>query len=240
MTPVQQQIVPTEDESVQVLTHRLERNLPFFYLRYGDGALECMHGCTGGTCDGEQYSPELGNAIRNAWQLALKNPNLYLGDWRTAYFDYHYTGLYPEQYSALLAESDHELNLLHFEALYMRESPALLDFYRAIKNDSRRKLYMGPAGNIGAATMLNAAHLVTPMGNLSIEALTTMLCGSHADIVLFGAGLAGMVAAIQCAFKFPDRTYIHVGAALDPLFRGPSRSRHIPRSQARALFLGLL
>ncbi len=239
MTPVQQ-IVPTEDESVQILTKRLERNLPFFYLRYGDGALECMAGRTGGTCDGEQYSPELGKAVKDAWQLALKLPNLYLGDWRTAYFDHHYTGLYPEQYSALLAESNRELNLLHFEALHLRASPMLLDFYRAIKASSKRKLYMGPAANMGAADMLGADHLLTPMRGLNIDAHTTALIGSHAEIVMFGAGMAGMVAAIRCADKFPDHTYIHIGAALDPLFRGPSRSRHMTTAQARALFLGLL
>ncbi len=72
-------LTPTQDESVQIMNVLLKHNHPFFFLRYGDGALECIHGLGRGyTCDGEVYTTDLSKALQHSWQIALQNPSLFV------------------------------------------------------------------------------------------------------------------------------------------------------------------
>jgi hypothetical protein len=228
------------DKSAAVLTEKIRRRERFFYLRYGDGALECMNRVTGQTCDGETYSPELGGELRRAWEVAVRGREVYIGDWLSASFDpqTHWTR-YDEFYLASLGNALPKM--LHFEALLlMRTSTALVDFYRSVKEDSRRKLFMGPAGNAGAAAMLGAEFLETPMGDLRIHALTESLAARTFDVLLYGAGMAGNIPVVRCWERWPERTYVHLGSAMDPLFRGRTRSQQIAPEEARTLFKDLL
>src|SRR6185437_9523310 len=157
------------DESAEVLTRKIRRQEPFFFVRYGDGAIECISGKQGMTCDREQYSPQLAAELNLAWKALMKGSrthSVYVGDWLSASFDATSEhARYAEEYASLVSEGSPEF--LHFEALLlMRESEPLLDFYRAVKSDPRRKVFMGPRECAGAAKMLGARHVVTPMAHL--------------------------------------------------------------------------
>jgi hypothetical protein len=227
------------DRSAALLAHRIRQRLPFFYLRYGDGAIECITGMKGRTCDFEHYSPALGRALMQAWDDVVHGENVYVGDWLSASFE---NGLrdrtrYELQYRALIGSA--RPNWLHFEALLlMRESQQLMDFYRAIRQDPRPKLYMGPAENRAAAEMLGADFLETPMENLfaHIGAVAAELLRRDFQVLLYGAGMAGNIAVAQCWAQHPARTYVHLGSAMDPLFRGRTRMRQLPATRARMLF----
>lgn len=234
----------TADETAILLTRRLRQHAPFFYVRYGDGALECIHKGAGVTCDGERYSPELGHALLDAWVTILGLPEVYIGDWATASFEAGDRTRYTAEYEALIAMGGGErCQRVHFEALLlMRESEALADFYRAVARDSRQKLYMGPAECRGAAKMLGADHLVTPMADLYADTprLTNELMGRQFDVLLYGAGMAGSIPAAQCAAVHPERTYINLGSAMDPLFRRQTRRQQLTPARARRLLQDLL
>jgi hypothetical protein len=121
----------------------------------------------------------------------------------------------------------------------MRESEALVDFYRAVREDKRRKLYIGPMGNLSVASdALGCRFMQVPMQNLAryTEPLTEDLLASDFDVLLFGAGMAGNIPVVKCWEKYPERTYISLGSALDPLGRGPSRKQQISPERARAMF----
>ncbi|HXI88461.1 MAG TPA: hypothetical protein VNH18_14715 [Bryobacteraceae bacterium] len=231
------------DESARVLTDKIFRQEPFFFVRYGDGALECINGHSGCTVDREFYSKELGIELFAAWQHLMHGQHIYVGDWLSASFDAGSRyARYETQYAQLIGKASPAW--LHFEALLlMRESDALVDFYRAIKADERRKLYMGPEGNAGAARMLGATHLITPMQGLfeECESLFLKLADFYEfDVLLYGAGMAGHIPVVKCWQRFPERTYINLGSALDPLFRGRSRRQQITPERARILFKDLL
>lgn len=230
-----------------LLAARIRARKPLFFIRYGDGALECIYRQKGMTCDLEPYSAELGEALLDAWNTLVvfdRSGLVWIGDWLSASFDSASDhSRYADLYSALLGEDEGHLQYLHFEALLlMRESEALLDFYRAVKADSRRKLYMGPAENAQAAAMLGAEHLVTPMFGLfhQVDRLTDLLCASDFDVLLYGAGMAGNIPAIRCWERFPERTYVNLGSALDPLGRGRSRRQQLSPARAKALLQELL
>ena len=231
------------DQSAAFLAEKVRRAEPFFFVRYGDGALECIYRQRGMTCDREEYSKPLGEALLNSWCALMMDPErVYVGDWLSASFDAASEGSrYADLYSALMGED--RPNFLHFEALLlMRESAALVDFYRVVKADSRRKLFMGPAGNAGAARLLGAEFLEVPMRGLftCADALSEELIGREFDVLLYGAGMAGNVCAVRCWEKFPDRTYVNLGSAMDPLFRGRTRRQQLSRDRARLLFRELL
>lgn len=239
------------DQSASLLTSMLVAREPFFFVRYGDGALECMAGRSGMTCDKEQYSLTLGAQLLMAWESLMsatmrpgQTPQVYVGDWLSASFDRASEhARYAQHYAELVADAKPEF--VHFEALLlMRESPQLVNFYRTVKEDSRKKLYMGPAENAGAAKMLGAEHLVTPMQNLygHVDRLAADLVDIRDfEVLLYGAGMAGNIPAVKCWEANPERTYINLGSALDPLFgRGKSRRQQIPVERAKKLFKELL
>lgn len=229
------------DESAALLTQKLRLKEPFFFVRYGDGAMECIQGKAGHTCDGEHYSHDLGAELLRSWSAALKGPHVYFGDWLSARFERSTEKTRYEDFYRDLT-GDFKLDWLHFEALLlMRESKPLIDFYRAVKADPRKKLFMGPRGNAGASEMLGADFLETSMTHLFMQAgkLTEQLLSRDFEVLLYGAGMAGNIPVTRCWERYPERTYVHLGSALDPLFRGKTRWQQLKPERARALFVDL-
>lgn len=237
---------PTADESAATLTQHLRQKIPFFFIRLGDGAIECIHehDRKRHTCDGEVYSPELGRDLLGAWDaLTAGGTKVFAGDWQSASFG-GFSGHNREAERWDELTTGRPFEWLHFEALLlMRESKALVDFYRAIREDRRRKVYMGPAKNAGAARFLRAYHHVTGMVPDLItqrERLVAGLDAFEAEVVLYGAGMAGNVVAVDHWGRHPDRTYISLGSALDPLFGHKTRSQQLPAATLRRMFKGML
>lgn len=237
----------TADQSCMILAQRIRTREPFFFVRYGDGALECMAGKEGGTRDGEQYSISLGLDLKNAWASLMHGPDVghvvYVGDWLSASFDTQSEDQrYEAEYQKLIGSA--RPYFLHFESLLlMRESEALVDFYRAVALSPLRKVYMGPEQCGDAARMLKAKHLPVPMGGLhgSVGILTTLLRQEEFDILLYGAGMAGNIPAIRCWERYPNRTYVNLGSALDPISGlGRTRRQQVDWEQGRRMFKDLL
>jgi len=232
------------DETACILTNRLNRQEPLSYWRFGDGLIELVKGKIGQTCDGEKYSADLAKELMHCFNAVVNSGpkyamNVSLGDWATASFSGpRDPSRYEAQWELLLSMAHQSLQFMHFEALlFMRQSSALANFYRTLREDPRKKLYMGPEGNRDAATWLGAEFLPTPMTGLfaATNKLTDMLQVLDFEILVFGAGMAGNIPAIRTWNLFPEKTYINLGSALDPLFRGQSRRQQLTRAQARRL-----
>jgi hypothetical protein len=236
---------PSADASAAILIDYLKRAEPFFFVRYGDGALECIYDGDGRTCDGEIYTPELGRALLDTWaRLASAETKVFAGDWQSASFgNGSGNNREAERWEALAIGA--RVEWIHFETLLlMRESASLVELYRTIRHDRRRKIYIGPEKNAGAARFLQARHMVTPMiPNLydKLEPLGRALDAFEPfEVVLYGAGMAGNVLAVDSWEKHRDRTYISLGSALDPLFGHKSRSQQLPSVLIRRMFRGML
>jgi len=234
-------MTPDMDESARILTRMLRERKPFFFARIGDGAIELLSGKPGKTCDGEEYSPELADQI---WDVldALEDSHAWLGDWRTA------TNGSPPRLmdSWLIKVIPTEKRLLHFEALLLnRESDALVDFYRAVREDTRRKMHLGQdTPSRETADFLCAHHqwMTCPRGGVYDELgdIVAAIESAAPDVLLFGAGLAGLVAAVRYWVKHPDSTCIHLGSALDPLFFGKTRNGQLSQYKCMEMFKDML
>ena len=241
-------MTPSADASAVILTERIRSQQPTFFARFGDGFVECVNGATNPkfnhTCDGEYYSFELGEALLVALDTlnhADAPESVLWGDWRTA----ESPGSRPQrtkEWEDLIEPI--RRTLLHFEALLlMRMSQPLVDFYRAVRADTRRKLFIGPAANAGAARMLHTDHLIVPDSDLLAvtPGILQRMDMLDPQVVLFGAGMAGNIPVVKHWNEHQDRTYIALGSAFDPLFgRGRTRSNQIRRDQAMALFQEML
>lgn len=232
----------TPDQSCCKIVQKLHLKEPFFFVRYGDGAIEAIFGIGGHqTCDGEKYSRELAIELASAWDAVVEHPATLVGDWRTASFeaDTHRT-LYAAEYNELICGA--AATFLHFEALLMmRRSIALAQFYRVVKEYRGRKVLMAPECMRGAAASLGARHVITPMADLFARraGIERDLMREEFDLLLYGAGMAGNIPAVNCWKQFPERTYINIGSSLDPLYRGKTRRQQLSQAEARRLFSGV-
>jgi hypothetical protein len=227
----------TADQGAATLAGYLRQRRPFFFARIGDGAIECLQGRKGQTCDGERYSLELAAELRKAID-ALKSGGAIFGDWRTAVAGSE--PKYVPEWEKLIEPAGREL--LNYESLLlMRQSEPLVDFYRAARNDSRKKMYIGRDAVEAVATLDCRRGIVTSM-KLDLEGTRLLIEDirwESPSVILFGAGMAGLIAVVKYWQENPGVTCIHLGSALDPLFR-QSRQRQLPMKVARAMFKELL
>lgn len=238
-------MTPTADQSAALMAAKLRAREPFSYWRFGDGFLECVAGMNSRTCDGEAYSKPLAEALLKVWDGVVKSqaPATFLGDWQSASFigdndPSRYEDLWKAYFGSILPE-----RFLHPEALLlMRESEALVEFYQAASEDGRRngrrKLYFGARANANAALILGAEFFPVEMNDCQIFDAGIDRCDF--DVLYFGAGLAGMIPVFRAWQRHPERTYIHLGSALDPLGRGRTRRQQLPKATIERMFGGML
>lgn len=233
----------SEDQSAMLLTNKLLHREPFIFIRYGDGALECINGVTGRTCDGEIYTAVLGTELRRCWDKVCNHPGAVIGDWMTASFDARsIVRRYEPEYTALIGMASPLW--VHYETLLlMRESKALLGFYSAIRSDLRRKLLMGPEQWRPAAALLKADFFAVPVSTelfrRHISEIRLGLSARAFNVLLYGAGMAGNIPVVDNWLEHPERTYINLGSALDPLYRGRTRMQQLSVSRARVFMAAL-
>lgn len=234
---------PDPDISARLLKDFMRRGKRMFFARIGDGAVECIsrkwrHPFT---ADRERYTPALSDAMLLAI-AALRGgkETVIWGDWRTA------VGGSAPTYVADWCELVNvpACQLLHYEALLLnRDSDDLVAFYRAVKSDPRHKLIVGAPWNEPAGKMLEAQYLSVRTEDLfeGVADLVVQLKRIRPEMILFGAGMAGLVAVVRYWQYHRFCTCIHLGSALDPLFRSKAtRGGQLSHTAARRLMMEFL
>jgi hypothetical protein len=245
------------DESAVILTNKLKAREPFVFTKFGDGDLYWMSGNPVPIAGGESYRPGIDAELRQAARTLAGLPHVYFGDQLTCgsgpYLKTEQDALrYRHTPGANYRYDDiPDSRWLHFECLLIhRLSPELLEFYRVLKA-RERKLFIGGTHLLDAAKWLGCdpQGWILPVhpSNAHCQALTGLieflLYGTTVeswDVVLLSAGRASKMIAAALASKFPDRTIIELGSALDPLFVGRTRSEQVEPEAAREYFKELL
>lgn len=225
------------NDGARIIARRIRERRPTFYVRIGDGAVECILGRSRAphTCDRELYTPELGKQLKHAIELLKSGGNDVLwGDWRHANGGSHPT--YVEEWWNLI-DGEHRL-LVDYEALLlMREDDdALVEAYSEIRwSYPGRKLYIGRDAP-QAAQMLDCRFIHMQMvPEIDIGKLQELIGRHDPDMVLFGAGMGGLVAVVNYWAQHRDVTCIHLGSALDPLYHPLTRAGQLSQAKARKL-----
>jgi hypothetical protein len=241
-------ITGSADEGARYLTTKLLAEDPFFFARVGDGAIECLDKLSFGvhTCDGERYTESLRHVLWFAIRgLRYRAVDVVWGDWATAVAGSQ--PRYVSRWEAICLDPFYRDELVNYESLLlMRESASLVEFYRAVKFDARRKVLVGsPWVAPAAAKMLRAVPIIVPgrpedLSGSYAEILNTLV-EQDPEVVLFGAGMEGFAAvATYWVQRKGDTVGIHLGSALDPLFKGKTRNNQLSTPWAKKLFRDLL
>lgn len=232
----------TADESAALLAALLLSREAVLFTKYGDAEIRWSLQFGDQQAEGECGTPKLGAALLDAWRVFGKHPHTFMGDWQTASFGVGDETQYPEQWGRMLCALEREPVWMHYESLLlMRLTPELRDFYRVIATASRNKILIAPKRLAGAANLLRAEHHQIPLqGACSIyEDVVASLRRADWDVLLFCAGRAAKLIMADLCQEFPERTYIDLGSALDPLFGFQTRSGQVSTGEAWQYFAEL-
>jgi len=219
----------TEAETVLLLTSLLHEQLSFCHVRYGDGDVFFATG-TGPTItgDGEEWSFELSQKLKDAW-FNLECPEyLALGDLRTYAVSDGCEAEWDQMLEDLTAvRHPKPIELVHMEALRVGFGFAR-PFYEAVRDDPRRKVYVAPPPlGFEMAPRLNAEWLGVPLRVAwmpeTVNNVLSIIEREKPEIVLFSAGRGGKIMQGKLACLMPEITQIDVGSGLDLLVEGGVR-----------------
>lgn len=233
-------------ESRRHLASLLRCETPFVFTKFGDAEIMWITGCGHGMAERELCTPMKAAELTLAWgYFGEIGERLKLGDWRSASFGP--AGVeFPDEYERMLRSmAKRPAETLHYETtLSMVLDDTLLDFYTAIAQDKRRKLYVGPRASLdqGAHKMLDADAFEAPWENSCDGALDRgrQIVDWPYEVVIFAAGRGSKISMGYIAMERPEITLIDIGSGLDPVFLGRTRSQQAEPSRARGFFRSLL
>lgn len=236
-------MTPSADESAIILTNKLRNKEPFVFVKFGDCTLWWMAGKPVQSANGEVYRPGIDKELREAASTLNSLPHVYFGDQLTCS-----SGPYLEKEQHQLVRWTpnawtRDSRWVHFETLLLhRLTPELLEFYRVLKADPRVKGVISGRRLWDASKMLGEIEpgmwFTVDQNNAHIETSETisLVASFEWEILLLAAGHGSKLIAAALASKFPYRTIIELGSALDPLFVGRTRSEQVSTGDAREYF----
>lgn len=209
-----------EDTSkIEFLTEKIKNKENFSFVKRGDGEEFCMSGIVGANCDGHPYSPELGEKLKEAYK----------------YFEEQY----PTCFVPLFNDQDYFNVLLHRAG---KNNAKVKEFYEAIRNDKRCKIFVGPARLHHIQKILKAdCHIVVPdinafkEFNIIWENLKQVIALNDKCIVMFSAGMMSKVLIEKSMKADKNITCLDLGSAFDSLIK-ETRTNQLPRAQMLELY----
>lgn len=200
------EISPSERKpgTIQELQSMIEGNVPFTFVKRGDGEDLCMlDGQTGQNCDGASYTPALADGLRRAFSFLRLH-----GAYIVSFADY------PLPFITLLHQKGNDIQ-------------ALKDFYRAVRNSPHSKVYVGPERAREVAQLLKADFVSVPMPNAD-EKYDSILEDLKSKIVdggiyMFSAGFCAKILIADALLYNPRITCLDIGSSFDSLVVGSTR-----------------
>ena len=206
-----------DDSTIEQFIDFIKEKENFSFIKRGDGEEFCMSGMVGQNCDGHNYSPILGKELKRAYE----------------YFESREDCFVP-----LFQDQNYFNALLHRVG---KNNAKVKEFYQAIREDGRKKFFVGPERLKIVAKILKAKHIIIPEKNAfeeygEISAKLKKEIGKDKDvIVLFSAGMPAKVLIAECLEKDNGITCLDLGSAFDSLIK-ESRTNQMPRAQILELY----
>jgi hypothetical protein len=226
--------LPIAADVVRQFTALMLEGHPFSFAKFGDGELSFIGKVPVPNVDGQRYSPELAAALHDAFTFLCEHPRGYIAKWE---------GPYAEVRDLLVSVWQYRPTYAHYNTLLLRAgalTPELLAFYCAVRDDRRKKVFVGPAKLEGVAELLRTnARIVVPPQNAydevdRVERELLNHARSGPIVALFSAGITSKTLIHLVLQHFPETTCLDLGSAFDPAFVGQTRSGQPTPEEARA------
>lgn len=208
-------------------TNYLNNNINFNFTKLGDGELECIRSygsnAQQANCDGHLYTDELSNKLLDFVKNIPNIPNLFLSKWEANDDISHYGNSILEQLNITPTIIDYNVIL---PQTYNLDNDYLFNFYKAIKENKRRKIYICPEKLNLVKNFLNVDIIINiPTINCftSYDDISTQLNNlvMDNDIIMYSASM--MSKPLLSQLSHLNITQIDLGSAMDSLFVGQTR-----------------
>ena len=222
-------------------TSLVRSQTPFAAVKFNDGEWHAMNGRHGRNCDNHEYCQPLKRAMLDAYRF-LK-PRASLSDWVINHCPYAaHSRLafqlgYPSDFFVHFAM----LHDLPFRGQFDCRSEELKDFYRAIREDTRPKVFVGPRRLQPESFLQVQQRINTPMINAFklIDVLTEQVQESAKQsqpVFLLSCGFSSCILAQRILEANTQATVIDLGSALDPILFGKTRKSQLATSELRDFY----
>lgn len=214
-------LMKTAPDKLQEFISNIQTNKNFNCVKFGDGEWLNMIATDENerNCDGGRYFRALGDDLIRAYIWCLQDSNTFISRWH-------------DQIYAIENALDFDFCKSNEKFVYydifthkVPFMPEQVAFFKAIKNSSRKKIYVSNQAMI---------QKVVPFLNMTVGVCVPDIdCYLHKDtiipnilnhvdhdcIVLFSCGMASKVLLTEIAKQKPDNTFIDIGSTFDGLVR---------------------
>lgn len=195
----------------------------FAFSRWGDGEWKAMTGEKGSNCDGHQYFPSLGQALRN---VLRSKPEYMLG------MQPHAAREMSDEINDILSKVDFYPKFLNADVIHNENiKQGLFSLFEKLKK--RNVVIVGNARMMKLKEYLpHFQHIIVPEKNAWLDyPLTSKILQNTADrcndtVFLFASGMMSNVLIHDCCKINQRNFYIDIGSALDPYIGVKSRNYH--------------
>jgi hypothetical protein len=216
------------DATLSNFTDFIKNDHNFTIVRFHDGEFRCMIATDEQehNCDGNYYYKAQGLELIKAYVYFLQAEDVSITRW--ASHTYSIQDAIEKDYQGSF---DKESKFVYSDLLTHKLPfrPKLVEFFRAIKNSKRKKLY------ISNYMMLNALKAILNLDfGCSIPEVNCYLerdevlegsykllehTGANDNIVLVSAGMFSEIIIMHLHKRYPNNTYIDIGSTFDGLIK---------------------
>jgi hypothetical protein len=200
------------------ITNFIKEDIPFIFVKFGDGEFNAAVGNYGCNCDNDPYTLKLKNGIINAIEYYSRLNNAYCGEWHTSNVSRFFNSI------AL-----GKLNWVNYHTCIMDDNSFnnedKLNLFKSIHNSKRKKLLIANELMVRAKYLLNINHhVVVPYQNwldhdfdTIFNEIINFLKNDQNPLIITCAGMASKVLIMELHKLFPNGIFIDIGSGLDYL-----------------------
>ena len=228
---------------LETFTNYLNNNVNFTFTKLGDGELYCLRGDNGGNCDGHPYTQKLSDKLYYFVESIPRYNNFYVAKWEEESQITQYRDMLLRNMN--VSPVDVEYNCI-LPQTYNLDNDYLYNFYKAIKENKRRKIYLCPERLNGAKKFLNVDVILNvPVVNafniydVLVDQLKNYI--KDGDIIMYSCGMMSKSLICELLDTNPNITNIDIGSGIDSIILdGNTRMGQPNPTQSKEYFKNLL
>lgn len=205
----------------------IQNNIPFTFVKYGDGEYFAAIQSIGHNCDGTPYTKNLGDSLVQSFKYFTQFDNVFVGKRQEEFVFRFFSSL-----SNRVNWEDFHLFMFNSASEFYNRLP----IYRAIRNATQQKLYVCNETmveeskkllNIDSCVVVNSQNWFEQNYSTVLKSIQSLVKDPSSIIILFSAGMGAKVLMADVLKLFPLAILIDIGSALDLLCGGrKSRDYH--------------
>lgn len=190
------------------------------FVKYGDGEFRAANYYEGGNCDGTPYTRQLGDRLRKSFVYNSQQPNSMIGCWHDKSDMAFWKSLGNDyinwvEYHTVIIDNKTRVS----------DSPDKLELYKAIRQSTRKKIYVANASMYRACQIFSIESFIEidPSDWFEIEyesilkSVREEVVDDSNTLILTSAGMGAKALIHDLHKEFPKAIYIDVGSAFDML-----------------------